>query len=118
MTDIKIYSSLEKIFDDCVPAGEITGLSMLRNEILSFQIVFDTDDGCSFSVESDIPEFLGVEKRTTAAVNEDGSRSDIGVSAYISSATTSSSSAKSSTFLRLACIRSCSSREPTMSLSH
>ena len=69
MTDIKIYSSLEKIFDDCVPAGEITGLSMLRNEILSFQIVFDTDDGCSYSVESDIPDNISLFRVENVPVN-------------------------------------------------
>lgn len=57
ITDIKIISSLEKIYDeDKMPQNEIRHISLLKNEKKSFQIAIETDfDGeCSISLSSTV----------------------------------------------------------------
>ena len=57
ITDIKIISSLEKIYDeDKMPQNEIRHISLLKNEKKSFQIAIEADfDGeCSISLSSTV----------------------------------------------------------------
>lgn len=57
IADIKIISSLEKIYDeDKMPQNEIRHISLLKNEKKSFQIAIETDfDGeCSISLSSTV----------------------------------------------------------------
>lgn len=57
LTDIRIISSLEKVYDeDAMPQKELKSLSLLKNEKKSFQVVIEVSEDCecSFSVESTI----------------------------------------------------------------
>lgn len=57
ITDIKIISSLEKIYgEDKMPVKGIEGLSLLKNEKKSFQIAVEADGEfeCAVSIKSDL----------------------------------------------------------------
>ena len=49
--DIKILSSLEKIYDnDKMPTAEYKGFSMLKNEKKSFQLAIETAEDCEINL--------------------------------------------------------------------
>ena len=49
--DVKILSSLEKIYDnDKMPTAEYKGFSMLKNEKKSFQLAIETTEDCEINL--------------------------------------------------------------------